>query len=156
MGKAYEDTFARNFSKAPQYVLVLLGIIVTGGLVVIINSEFTPTLFGFMISLEGFSIGAIYNIVSTNETIRLAGENPAKLNRLVLLSMGLGNISIGFAQLMIGVSLSGDSNNVDSAYDSIFDVMLLISILSIILLLTRALSTINSSREGFVVKNEES
>ena len=66
VGHLYEDTSFKCCTHAPQYVLSFLGLVVTGCLVIIVNADFAPLLFGFMIGIEGFAIGAVFNIIATN------------------------------------------------------------------------------------------
>lgn len=70
--------------------------------------------------------------------------------------MGLSNSFIGFVELVVGVSLAGDSNKAGEAYDSVFKVLLVLSILSSALLVARAYRTFNLPENEEHLKLEDS
>jgi hypothetical protein len=88
-----------------QFVLSFAGLVVIAGLIIINFSDFHPVLFGSVVMVEGFAIGGVFNILSCNETIRIAGENTKHLDLVTSFSMGVGNFSVGLVELMVGLSL---------------------------------------------------
>lgn len=120
-----------------QYVFVFIGIIIMIGFIIMLLIDFSVFAFGFLIALEGFSIGGFYNMLVCNETMREVGEKQKELNFFTVVAGSISNMFVGVTMFIIGAYMDANSENQEAAADDIFKVALGVSIIGIVLLVIR-------------------
>lgn len=109
LGKLYENSInAENIFtyKHIQYLLACLSLIVIACLIVLVNLEqYNLIVFGLILSLTGFVIGGIFNILTTNETLKIA-SNKTETKMMSTLFMGAANFTTGVTELIVGLYLT--------------------------------------------------
>lgn len=113
-GKFYENSKSngKNSYVSLMYLWPILSIVLTGGLIVIINmGTYQPILFGIVIVLTGAIIGGYFNVFIGNEMIHVSENNENTLDIFTTITFGLSSFAIAFTQLFIGIFMKDHSSS---------------------------------------------
>lgn len=66
-------------------------------------------LYGMIIFVEGMLINGTLSILNSNEVIKIAANDPVKVDLITTAQFTLASLAVGVAQLMIGLFMASSS-----------------------------------------------
>lgn len=109
IGKFYESDKGKqnSYYSYLQYLWPIMALVTMVGLVMLIMMEtYSPFVFALIIFVEGFITGSIFNVITSNEIIKISLGNEKGLDINTTIIFSIPTLTIGTAQLLIGLYMA--------------------------------------------------
>lgn len=150
IGKLYEKSSGGSSYVVLQYINPAMAVVLIGGVAVLYQLQtYSFLIYGIIIFVEGLVTGGIFNCLTSNELIKLAGDSSVKVDLYTTALFAASTMSVGLAQLMVGGFLveskhpgedMADGAEKAESYEGVFVVLLILAVLGFITISLRSYS----------------